>query len=76
MTNLRRLSYHLTFEDAVCVWRMHRSGGIDSRIAVHFDVNQGRTSEMLTGKRHGGSERAACQVPSSDLDVVSEGMRA
>jgi hypothetical protein len=54
----RRPSHRLTFEDAVEVWRMHGRGELNSRIAARFDVNQGRISEVLTGKRHPDSEHA------------------
>jgi hypothetical protein len=76
MTNPRRPSYRLTFEDAMRVWRMHWSGEINSRIAAHFDVNQGRISEVLTGKRHAGSEHAARRAPGSGCDVASGGLHA
>ncbi|NAZ37186.1 hypothetical protein [Rubellimicrobium sp. CFH 75288] len=55
----RQPSYRLTFEDAVEVWRLHWTGWLHSRIAARFDVNQGRISEVLTGKRYPGSEEAA-----------------
>lgn len=76
MTNPRRPSYRLTFDDAVRVWRMHWSGEINSRIAAHFDVNQGRISEVLTRKHHAGSELAARQAPVPDPDVLSKEMQA
>lgn len=52
-------SYRLTFDDAVKVWLMRREGEIQSRIAARFDVNQGRISEVLAGKRMPGSELVA-----------------
>jgi hypothetical protein len=76
MTHPRRPSHRLTFDNAVRIWRMHWSGEINSRIAAHFDVNQGRISEVLTGKRHAGSERAACQAFVPGPDTASEGRRA
>ena len=76
MTNPRRPSYRLTFEDAVRIWQMHSPGEINSRIAAHFDVNQGRISEVLTGKRHQGSERIAQAQRMSGHDAVLEEARA
>ena len=32
--------------------RLNKAGWLQSRIAAQFDVNQGRVSEVLTGKRH------------------------
>lgn len=49
----------LTFEDAILIWRVHWNGELQSRIAARFDVNQGRISEVLSGKLHSGSEAAA-----------------
>lgn len=45
----------LTYEDAIQVWLMRWDGWLQSRIAAHFDVNQGRISEVLSGSRHLGS---------------------
>ena len=42
----------LTQEDAIQVWMMHWDGWLQSRIAAHFDTNQGRVSEIINLKRH------------------------
>lgn len=55
----RKPCYRLTFEDAIIVWKMRWAGELVSRIAMAFDCNQGRISEILTGKLHPGSETAA-----------------
>lgn len=52
----------LTFEDATQVWLMRWSGMYQHDIAAHLGVNQGRISEILTGKRYPGSEGAARHV--------------
>lgn len=52
-------SNRLTFNDAVEVWRMRRSGWLQHHIAARFLVNQGRISEVLAGKLHPGSEQTA-----------------
>lgn len=49
----------LSFNEATLVWLRHWEGEIQSRIAAAFDVNQGRISEILTGKTFLGSEEAA-----------------
>lgn len=49
----------LTFDEAVEVWLMHWDGSIQSRIAAHFDTNQGRISEVLKGERLPGSRDEA-----------------
>ena len=41
----------LTLEDAIAVWRLRRQGIAQHRIAAQFDVNPGRISEVLTGRR-------------------------
>jgi len=52
----------LSFDDAVQVWLMRWSGMYQHDIAAHFAENQGRISEILTGKRYLGSETAARRV--------------
>lgn len=59
MNTNRKPSHRLTFEEAVEVWHLVWAGWINSRIAAKFDVNQGRISEVRTGKLHPGSEAAA-----------------
>ena len=54
-----RPSRKLTFDDAIRVWALREQGLLQSRIAAVLDTNQGRISEILTGKRHTGSEEAA-----------------
>lgn len=46
-----RNSPTLTLESAIEIWRMHWRGLCQHDIAVAFGVNQGRISEVLTGKR-------------------------
>lgn len=45
----------LTFEDARKVWQLRRKGFVQHAIAARFGVNQGRISEILTGKNFPGS---------------------
>ena len=52
-------SYRLTEADAIEVWKRYTDGEYQNRIAAFFDVNQGRISEILTGKVYAGSENAA-----------------
>jgi hypothetical protein len=59
MAAKRKPSYRLTSADAVEVWRRYWAGEYQNRIAAFFDVNQGRISEIITGKAHCGSEAAA-----------------
>jgi predicted XRE-type DNA-binding protein len=49
----------LAYTDAITVWLMRWVGTYQHDIAAHFGVNQGRISEILTGKRWPESERAA-----------------
>lgn len=52
-------SKHLTFQDAVEIWRRYWAGEYQNRIAAYFDVNPGRVNEVIKGRRHPGSESAA-----------------
>jgi predicted XRE-type DNA-binding protein len=49
----------LTFDEAVQTWLMHWEGLIQSAIAHHFKVNQGRVNEVLKEVKHNGSKSAA-----------------
>jgi hypothetical protein len=57
--NPRRPSRRMDFETAVQVWLLHFEGHLNSRIAARLDINQGRVSEVVTGKRFPGSRAAA-----------------
>ncbi|MEP0234277.1 hypothetical protein [Roseibium sp.] len=59
MTVDKQTSYKLTFEDAVQIHLMTMDGWYQSRIAAHFGANQGRVSEVNTGKLHIGSHEEA-----------------
>lgn len=52
-------SYKLTFKDAVEIWRRHRRGEFQNRIAASFDVNPGRVNEVLKERVHLGSKELA-----------------
>lgn len=60
MTTDKNVSYVLTYDDAVQVHLMIKDGWIQSRIAAHFGTNQGRVSEVNTGKKFPGSYGEAC----------------
>lgn len=53
--NMGKPSRVLTYEDAIQVWILAWDNWYQHRIAAHFDVNQGRVSEVLNHKRHAGS---------------------
>jgi hypothetical protein len=44
-------SRRLTWQIASEIWRLRREGHLQHRIAAHLDLNQGRVSEVLAGKR-------------------------
>ncbi|RTL74117.1 MAG: hypothetical protein EKK36_11470 [Bradyrhizobiaceae bacterium] len=52
-------SYKLTFEDAVQIWKRHRAGEYQNRIAAAYDVNPGRVNEVLKERIHVGSRAAS-----------------
>ncbi len=45
------ISRRLTFEDAAEIWRRRLLGDAQHDIAAAFRVNQGRISEVLSGKK-------------------------
>jgi hypothetical protein len=59
MSDPRKPSYRLTFDDAVEIWLRHWNGEFQNRIAAHFDVNSARVHEVLSEKTHIGSRQAA-----------------
>ena len=58
MISRRKPSRRLTFSDAIKVWELFRTGEFQHRIAAYFDVNPGRVSEIIKGKKHIGSRDA------------------
>lgn len=50
---------NLTFNDAIEVWVLRRSGLSQHRIAAHFGVNPGRVNEVLKEHKHIGSRNEA-----------------
>lgn len=59
MTQRRRPSYRLTFEDAVQIWKRVWAGEFQHRIAADYDVNPGRISEVVKERKFPGSRAAA-----------------
>ena len=53
--NLPPRKANLTFDEAVEVWRLHKLGVVQHRIAARFGVNPGRVSEVLKERKHIGS---------------------
>lgn len=49
----------LSFEDAVQIWLRYWAGEYQHRIAAAFNVNQGRISEIVNGRRFVGSREIA-----------------
>ena len=65
------VSRHLTLVDATEIWRRRRNGEVQHKVVAAFDVDQGRISEILTGKRFPAAKRLA-QTPQRDLDLPRE----
>lgn len=57
-------SRHLSLGDAIEIWKRRSAGEAQHKIAADYNVNQGRISEILSGKRFPAAERLA-QTPSS-----------
>ncbi len=51
MTRAAPTSHRLTLDDAVDIHRLRARGMAQHTIAAAFGVNQGRVSEVLSGKR-------------------------
>lgn len=49
----------LSFQEAIQVWLRYWAGEYQDRIAASFDVNPGRVSEVVKGRKHHGSREAA-----------------
>ena len=65
LTNDNKPSYALTFDDAVNIWLRHWNGEYQNRIAASYDVNPGRVSDVLKGRKHVGSREAAAKLKSA-----------
>lgn len=52
-------SRRLTLQDAVDAWKRRLAGHLQHHIAANLGVNQGRVSEILTGKRFTEARRLA-----------------
>jgi transcriptional regulator with XRE-family HTH domain len=63
------ISRHLTLNDAIEIWRRRSSGEAQHKIAAVFEVNRGRISEILTGKRFPAAKRLA-QSAQRDLGLA------
>jgi transcriptional regulator with XRE-family HTH domain len=61
-------SRHLSLNDAVEIWNRRSAGEAQHKIAAAFDVNQGRISEILSGRRYPAAKRLAQETP-PDPDV-------
>jgi predicted XRE-type DNA-binding protein len=59
MTDPTKPSRRLTLQDAIEVWLRRMRGHLQHHIAAHFGVNQGRISEILTGKHFPEAHEAA-----------------
>jgi predicted XRE-type DNA-binding protein len=62
----RRPSNRLTFDNAVEIWLRYWNGEFQNRIAALFDVNPGRVSDVVKGRKHRGSEQVARRRRSGD----------
>ena len=61
MRDLDETTRRLTFEDAVEIWKRFWNGEYQHRIAAAFDVNPGRISEVIKGRKFPGSRDIAAQ---------------
>ena len=59
MANVRRHSRIPTFEQAIEIWEMLLRGLYQHDIAAALGLNQGRISEVKTGKRHPEARKLA-----------------
>ncbi|MBY8974640.1 helix-turn-helix transcriptional regulator [Rhodobacteraceae bacterium NNCM2] len=59
MVDPTKPSRRLTLQQAVEVWIRRSKGHLQHHIAAHFGVNQGRISEILSGKVHPEARKIA-----------------
>ena len=57
--NLPPQKADVTFDEAVEVWRLHKLGVAQHRIAAQFGVNPGRVNDVLKERKHIGSRKKA-----------------
>ncbi|MCW8914590.1 MAG: hypothetical protein OQK24_01910 [Magnetovibrio sp.] len=62
MASSRKPGRKITFDDAVQIWLKLFDGAFSHTIAAEFETNQGRISEVRTGKRQPGSREAALEI--------------
>ncbi|SPF81179.1 hypothetical protein [Pseudoprimorskyibacter insulae] len=55
----RRPSHALTFNDAIEICELYLAGEFQNRIAAKFDVNPGRVSEVIKGRKFIGAMQQA-----------------
>lgn len=65
MVDPRKPSRRLTLQDAVEVWLCRWQGHLQHHIAASLGVNQGRISEVLTGKLFPEAREAAMRLRSA-----------
>lgn len=58
MTRTPPRSPRMTRDDARLIWRRRAEGAAQHEIAAELGVNQGRISEVLSGKRFPGARPA------------------
>lgn len=54
-------SRRMDLDTAIRIWLLRWEGHMNSRIAAALDINQGRVSEVLTGKRFAEARERAQQ---------------
>jgi len=62
MARLQKPNRRLSLTDAVEIWHRRRQGQFQHDIAADFGVNQGRISEILTGKKYPEAQQLALQM--------------
>jgi len=73
MSDVRKPSHRLTFNDAVEVWKQYISGHYVQRIAASLDCNVGRIYEVFRGQLHPGSKlQAATELESIDKNLSAK----
>lgn len=62
MSDHRKPSYRLTYQDAIRIWHRYWRGEFQNRIAADYDVNPGRVNDVIKGRLHPGSEITAQMI--------------
>jgi hypothetical protein len=73
MSNNRKPSHRLSFNDAILVWKRYIQKDFVQRVAADFDCNVARIYDVVRGKLHPGSkEQAILQLELENKELAAQ----